>query len=84
MAHPRSRSRPIAPEVPDPYRQDFSEACTVLPDSPKASRRAQQAVPPVDPPRTKLGAKKKDLNDQIDEVIAAGSSRRTSPKASTP
>jgi uncharacterized protein DUF4145 len=71
MAYPRSRSRPIAPEVPEPYRQDFSEACTVLADSPKASaalsRRCLQTIL-----KDQLGAKKKDLNDQIDEVIATG------------
>jgi hypothetical protein len=71
MAYPRSRSRPIANEVPDPYRQDFSEACTVLADSAKASaalsRRCLQAIL-----KDKLGAQKKDLYDQIEEVIATG------------
>ncbi len=71
MAYPRSRSRPIAKDVPDPYRQDFSEACTVLADSPKASaalsRRCLQAIL-----KDKLGAAKKDLYEQIDEVIAPG------------
>ena len=70
-AYPRSRSRPIAKEVPNPYRQDFTEAFTVLADSPKASaalsRRCMQALL-----KDQLGAKKKDLNDQIDEVIATG------------
>ena len=50
---------------------DFFEACTVLADSAKASaalsRRCLQAIL-----KDKLGAKKKDLNDQIDEVIAPG------------
>jgi Domain of unknown function (DUF4145) len=72
MVYPRSSTRPIAPEVPDPYRQDFLEACAVLADSAKASaalsRRCLQAIL-----KDKLGAKKKDLNDQIDEVIALGS-----------
>lgn len=71
MAYPRSRSRPIAKEVPDPYRRDFSEASTVLADSPKASaalsRRCLQAIL-----KDQLGAKKKDLYDQIEEVIATG------------
>ncbi len=71
MAYPRTRSRPIAPEVPDPYRQDFSEACTVLADSAKASaalsRRCLQAIL-----KDKLGATKKNLYDQIEEVIATG------------
>jgi hypothetical protein len=71
MAYPRSRSRPIPKEVPDPYRQDFSEACAVLTDSAKASaalsRRCLQAIL-----TDKLGAKKKNLHDQIEEVIAIG------------
>jgi len=70
-AYPRSRCRPIAPEVPDPYRQDFSEACIVLADSAKASaalsRRCLQAIL-----KDKLGATKKNLYDQIEEVIATG------------
>jgi len=71
MAYPRSRSRPIAKEVLDPYRQDFSEASKVLADSAKASaalsRRCLQAIL-----RDRLGARKKDLNDQIEEVIVSG------------
>jgi len=71
MAYPHSRSRPIPPEVPDPYRKDFSEACAVLADSANASaalsRRCLQAIL-----ANKLGAKKRDLFDQIEEVIAAG------------
>lgn len=71
LAYPRSGSRPIPPEVPSPYRDDFSEACKALTDSPKASaalsRRCLQAVL-----RDKAGTKKKDLADQIDEVIQSG------------
>jgi hypothetical protein len=71
MAYPSSRSRVIPPEVVDPYRQDFSEACKVLTDSPKASaalsRRCLQAIL-----KDKAGTKARDLYDQIDEVIAAG------------
>ena len=71
MAHPHSRSRPIPPEVPDPYRKDFSEACAVLADSANASaalsRRCLQAIL-----ANELGAKKRDLYDQIEEVIASG------------
>lgn len=69
MAYPTSSSRVIPQEVVDPYRQDFSEACKVLADSPKASaalsRRCLQAIL-----RDKAGTKAKDLNDQIDEVIS--------------
>jgi len=70
MAHPRSGSRVIPAEVVDPYRQDFSEACKVFTDSPKASaalsRRCLQAIL-----RDKAGTTRRDLNDQIDEVINA-------------
>ena len=66
-----SSNQPIANEVPDPYRQDFSEACKVLADSPKASaalsRRCLQAIL-----KDKLGATKNDLYDQIEEVTATG------------
>jgi hypothetical protein len=71
MAYPRSRSRPIAPEVLDPYREEFSEACKVLADSPKASaalsRRCLQAIL-----KDKLGTTQKDLYDQIEEVSVPG------------
>jgi hypothetical protein len=70
LAHPSSRSRQIAAEVVDPYRQDFLEASKVLADSPKASaalsRRCLQAIL-----KDKAGTTKKDLNDQIEEVIAS-------------
>jgi hypothetical protein len=70
MAYPRNASaRPVPVEVPDPYKQDFDEAVAVLPLSPKASaalsRRNLQAIL-----RDKAGTKKKDLFDQIDEVVA--------------
>ncbi len=68
-AYPRSATRPIAKEVPEPYRQDFSEACKVLADSAKASaalsRRCLQAIL-----KDKLGATKTNLFDQIEEVTA--------------
>lgn len=70
-AYPTSKSRPIASEVVDPYRQDFIEASKVLEDSPKASaalsRRNVQAVL-----RDKAATKSKDLYDQIEEVIKSG------------
>lgn len=62
--------RPVPAEVPDPYKQDFVEACLVLNLSPKASaalsRRNLQAIL-----RDKAGTTK-DLFDQIEEVIASG------------
>jgi hypothetical protein len=70
-AYPGSKSRPIPPEVLDPYKQDFIEASKVLEDSPKASaalsRRNLQAIL-----RDKAGTKSKDLFDQIEEVITSG------------
>lgn len=63
--------RPVPPDVLDPYRQDFLEAVAVLPLSAKASaalsRRNLQAIL-----KDKGGATKKDLNDQIDELIKTG------------
>jgi Domain of unknown function (DUF4145) len=72
IAYPqRSSSRPVPSEVPDPYKQDFNEAVAVLNLSPKASaalsRRNLQAIL-----RDKAGANKKDLFNQIEEVIATG------------
>jgi len=72
LAYPRNiSSRPLPSEVPDPYRSDFEEAVAVLPLSPKASaalsRRNLQAIL-----RNKAGTTKKDLFDQIEEVIASG------------
>lgn len=71
LAYPQSPSRPVPVEVKDPYRQDFIEACMVLPFSPKASaalsRRCLQSIL-----KDKAGAKKKDLADQIDEIADSG------------
>jgi hypothetical protein len=48
IAFPRSTTRPIPPEVSDPYRCDFREAAVVLADSAKASatlsRRCLQMI----------------------------------------
>jgi hypothetical protein len=72
IAYPsNATSRPLPAEVPDPYRQDFEEAVKVLPLSPKASaalsRRTLQAVL-----RNNAGTQKKDLFEQIEEVISSG------------
>jgi hypothetical protein len=70
LAYPQHSSRPIPSEIVDPYRRDFIEACEVLSASPKASaalsRRCMQAVL-----RDKAQTTKKDLHDQIEEVIAS-------------
>jgi len=69
--YPPNAARQVPAEVTNPYRQDFAEAAAVLPYSAKASaalsRRCLQAVL-----KDKGGATKRDLNDQIDEVIAKG------------
>jgi hypothetical protein len=72
MAYPQNTSsRPLPPEVPEPYRSDFQEAVAVLPLSAKASaalsRRLLQAVL-----REKGSTTSRDLRDQIEEVIASG------------
>lgn len=71
LVYPTRHVRPVPAEVVDPYKQDFIEACKVLEDSPKASaalsRRCMQAIL-----RDKAGTKKKDLYDQIEEVITSG------------
>jgi len=68
MAHPQKGTRPVPPEVPDPYRADYIQACNVLNDSAKAgaalSRRNLQAIL-----RDGAKTKSKDLYDQIEEVI---------------
>jgi hypothetical protein len=71
MAFPKAATRPVPAEVPDPYRSDFEEACAVLTLSPKASaalsRRCLQSIL-----RDKAKTTKKDLYDQIEEVVASG------------
>jgi hypothetical protein len=66
---PRVASRPPPPpEVPDPFAQDYREACLVLADSPKASaalsRRCLQAIL-----REKAGVKPSNLSREIDEAM---------------
>lgn len=62
---------PLPAEVTDPYASDYSEACNVLADSPKASaalgRRCLQALL-----RDKAGVKKADLYNEIEEVVTSG------------
>jgi hypothetical protein len=59
----------VSLDVPDEYRNDFHEAATALGYSPKASaalsRRLLQKLL-----REKLGIKKRDLSQEIDEFIA--------------
>jgi len=71
LVYPSRAVRPVPAEVVDPYKQDFIEACKVIEDSPKASaalsRRCLQAIL-----RDKAGTTKRDLYDQIEEVITSG------------
>jgi hypothetical protein len=71
VIYPTGSSRPLPPEVAAVARNvadDFAEAVAVLPKSRKASaalsRRCLQMIL-----KTVGGAKKKDLADQIDEVL---------------
>jgi hypothetical protein len=69
---PKANARPPCPtEVPTEFAEDYTEACLVLADSPKASaalsRRCLQHLL-----REKGQTKSRDLNDQIDEVINSG------------
>jgi hypothetical protein len=69
LIRPKAPNRPQAPiEVPALFGEDYKEACLVLTDSPKASaalsRRCLQNII-----RDKLGIKKKDLSQEIQEVI---------------
>jgi hypothetical protein len=71
LAFPRSSSRPVPPEVTDPYKTDFKEAAEVLALSEKASaalsRRCLQAIL-----RDKAGVKHSSLYNEIEEAINAG------------
>jgi hypothetical protein len=68
LIYPQGASRPVAAEVPRHIAGDFREAVAVLPFSPKASaalsRRCLQNVL-----RESGNTTKKDLADQIDEVL---------------
>jgi hypothetical protein len=73
LVHPRSAARGLlGPEVPDGYRKTCQAAAAIIGDSPEASaaltRRALQQLL-VD----KAGATRRDLTDQIQEVIDTGS-----------
>lgn len=69
LIRPRGIARaPLAPDVPEDFARDYHEACLVLADSPKASaalsRRCLQHLL-----RQKAGAAKRDLADQIQELL---------------
>ena len=69
LIYPKTISRsPIPQEVPEDFAIDYKEACLVIADSNKASaalsRRALQHIL-----KEKGGALKKDLSDQIQEIL---------------
>lgn len=69
LAYPRSISRsPLSPDVPPEFAQDYTEACLVLNDSPKASaalsRRCLQNII-----HNKFNIVKADLSKEIDELM---------------
>ncbi|MBN9658611.1 MAG: DUF4145 domain-containing protein [Acidobacteria bacterium] len=73
MVVPRAvAAKVVPPEVPQPYRQDFTEAYVIVDDSPKASaalsRRCLQTIL-----HEHVGIKKKNLEQEIDELLAKGS-----------
>ena len=69
LVWPKAATRPLPPEVPDPYRKDFTEACLVFTDSPNASaaisRRCLQTLL-----RNEAHVKPSDLSKEIDEVLS--------------
>jgi hypothetical protein len=72
LMRPKSSLRPPCPrEVPESLAEDYTEACLVLPDSPKASaalsRRCLQYIL-----REKAGVKPSNLSSEIQEVIDRG------------
>ena len=72
LIHPKVPNRkPIPPEVPHEFTEDYREACLILVESPKASaalsRRCLQLIL-----REKAGVKKDDLYKEINEVIETG------------
>lgn len=71
MVYPKGSSRPPVPtDVPPMFADDYTEACLILPDSPKASaalsRRCLQNLL-----REKAKVKHGNLADEIEEVISS-------------
>jgi hypothetical protein len=71
MIYPKNISRrPLSPDVPTKFADDYKEACTVLADSPKASaalsRRCLQSIL-----REQAKVKPQDLSKEINEVLAS-------------
>jgi hypothetical protein len=69
VLYPKFPARKIEPEVPDRYRKDFSEACSVLQVSPKASAALSRRIL-QDVLIEKFEIKHRSLDKQIDEFIS--------------
>lgn len=72
LVRPKGSSRPPAPsEVPSQYAEDYTEACLVFTDSPKASaalsRRCLQNIL-----REKAGVRERTLEQEIQKVLDSG------------
>jgi len=72
LVRPKVPSRSsVPPEVPKEFTEDYTEACLVIADSPKASaalsRRCLQYIL-----REKMGVVKGNLADEIEQVISSG------------
>ena len=66
--HPKVGTRYVAPEVPKEFAEDFTEACLVLADSPKASaalsrRCLQNLIHNIEK------IKERDLNQEIQKLL---------------
>jgi hypothetical protein len=69
LIEPKAISRsPLPKEVPEPFANDYKEACLILADSPKASaalsRRCLQNII-----HEKAKIKERDLNKEIDKLL---------------
>jgi hypothetical protein len=76
---PNTFRKPTPPEVPQPIREDYEEACKVLPISPKASaalsRRCVQAV------LSEQGYRQKDLAVQIGDLLSEEDTGKAIPSS---
>lgn len=68
IIYPKYIARTVEAEVPDRFKQDFLEACAVLPVSSKASAALSRRIL-QDVFREELGIKKPNLAQEIDEFI---------------
>lgn len=67
MVHPKGTTRPVPPEVPSELAADYTEACLVFDDSPKASAALSRRV--LQHLLHGKGYTQEILNDQITAVL---------------